>query len=65
MDFLATHSPVFADATDPLEADNWLLTIEFKFELLHCTGYQKTIPGTTTQRLSWSLVGFLHRCPTY
>jgi hypothetical protein len=22
--FLATHPPVFADATDPLEADSWL-----------------------------------------
>jgi hypothetical protein len=24
--FLATHPPVFADATDPLEADSWLHT---------------------------------------
>jgi hypothetical protein len=30
-DFLATHPPVFADATDPLEADNWLRTMESKF----------------------------------
>jgi hypothetical protein len=36
-DFLATHPPVFADATDPLEADSWLRTIESKFGLLHCT----------------------------
>jgi hypothetical protein len=42
-DFLATHPPVFADATDPLEADNWLRTTESKFGLLHCTGYQKTL----------------------
>jgi hypothetical protein len=41
--FLATHPPVFADATDPLEADSWLWAIEFKFELLHCTEYQKTL----------------------
>jgi hypothetical protein len=35
-DFLATDSPVFADATNPLEADNWLHTTESKFGLLHC-----------------------------
>jgi hypothetical protein len=42
-DFLATHPPVIADATDPLEADNWLCTTESKFPLLHCTEYQKTL----------------------
>jgi hypothetical protein len=42
-DFLATHPPVFADATDPLEADSWLHTTESKFGLLHCTEYQKTL----------------------
>jgi hypothetical protein len=41
--FLATHPPVFADATDPLEAANWLHTTESKFGLLHCTEYQKTL----------------------
>jgi hypothetical protein len=35
--FLATHPPVFADATDPLEADSWLHTTESEFGLLHCT----------------------------
>jgi hypothetical protein len=48
-DFLATHPPVFADATDPLEADNWLRTTESKFGLLHCIEYQKTL--YTTQQL--------------
>jgi hypothetical protein len=42
-DFLATHPPVFADATDPVEVDSWLRTIESKFGLLHCTEYQKTL----------------------
>jgi hypothetical protein len=42
-DFLATYPPVFADATDPLEADNWLRTTESKFGLLHYTEYQKTL----------------------
>jgi hypothetical protein len=43
LDFLATHLPVFADATDPLEADSWLCTTESKFELLHNKEYQKTM----------------------
>jgi hypothetical protein len=43
LDFLATHQPVFADATDPLEADSWLSTTESTFELLHYTEYQKTL----------------------
>jgi hypothetical protein len=38
-DFLATNPPVFADATDPLEADSWLRTTESKFGLLHYTEY--------------------------
>jgi hypothetical protein len=41
--FLATHPPVFADATGPLEVDSWLRTMEYKFGLLHCTEYQKTM----------------------
>jgi hypothetical protein len=42
-DFMATHPPVFANATDPLEADSWLRTTESKFGLLHCTECQKTL----------------------
>jgi hypothetical protein len=41
--FLATHLQVFADATNPLEADNWLHTMESKLGLLHCIEYQKTL----------------------
>jgi hypothetical protein len=40
---LVTHPPVFADVTDPLEADSWLHTTESKFGLLHCIEYQKTL----------------------
>jgi hypothetical protein len=43
IDFLATHPPMFAEAIDPLEADNWLRFIESKFGLLHCTEIQKTL----------------------
>jgi hypothetical protein len=38
-DFLATHPPVFADATDLLEADSWLRTMESMFGLLHYIEY--------------------------
>jgi hypothetical protein len=41
-DFLATRPPVCADATDSLEADSWLCTIESIFGLLHCLEYQMT-----------------------
>jgi hypothetical protein len=41
--FLATHPSVFADETDPLEADSWLNTTKSKFGLLHYTEYQKTL----------------------
>jgi hypothetical protein len=49
-DFLATHSPVFADVTGPLEVDSWLRTMESKFGLLHCTEYQKTLYATQQLR---------------
>jgi hypothetical protein len=45
-DFLATHPLVFADATDPLEANSWLRTMESKFGLIHYIKYQKTLYAT-------------------
>src|ERR1041384_3556684 len=42
-DFWATHPPTFLEATDPLEADNFLRIIEAKFALLNCTSRQKTL----------------------
>jgi hypothetical protein len=49
-DFLATHLSIFANATDPLEADSWLHTTESKFGLLHCTEYQKTLYAAQQHR---------------
>jgi hypothetical protein len=43
VEFLATHPPTFTEASEPLEADHWLRTIEPKFELLNCTENQKTM----------------------
>ncbi|WP_428776700.1 retrotransposon gag family protein, partial [Vibrio sp.] len=40
---LATHPPLFSGGRDPLEADDWLRTIESKFSLLNYTEYQKTL----------------------
>jgi hypothetical protein len=42
-DFLATHLSVFADATDPLEADSWFHSTESKIGLLHYIEYQNTL----------------------
>jgi hypothetical protein len=42
-DFLAMHPPMFAEAIDLLEADNWLRIIESKFGPLHCNKIQKTL----------------------
>jgi hypothetical protein len=36
VEFLATEPPTFIEASEPLEADHWLCTIESKFELLNC-----------------------------
>jgi hypothetical protein len=52
-DFLATHTPLFFEPTDPLEADNWLCTTKCKFGLLHYTEYQKTL--YITQQLQGSV----------
>ena len=41
VDFTDTCPPVFSKAEEPLEADDWLRTIEQKFELIHCTKIQK------------------------
>jgi hypothetical protein len=49
-EFLATHPPLFSGGKDPLEADDWLRTIESKFSLLHCTEYQKTLYATQQLR---------------
>jgi hypothetical protein len=56
LDFLASHPPEYADATNPLEADNWLCTTEYKFGLLRYTEYQKTL--YTAQQLRGSARGW-------
>jgi hypothetical protein len=43
VELLATQRPTFTEASEPLEADHWLRTIEFKFDLLNCTENQKTL----------------------
>ena len=41
-DFLDTKPPIFKVAKEPLQADEWLNTIEQKFRLLRVTEHQKT-----------------------
>jgi hypothetical protein len=43
VEFLATQPPTFTEASEPLESDHWLHTIEFKFDLLNYTENQKTL----------------------
>ena len=42
-DFLKTHPPVFHKAEEPLEAEDWIRTIEQKFGLIRCSDVQKTL----------------------
>src|SRR5438105_14888777 len=39
-DFESTRLPIFTSATDPLEVNNWIRTIESKFSLIRCTKEQ-------------------------
>jgi hypothetical protein len=41
--FTDTRPPVFSKADEPLEVDDLLRTMEQKFELIHCTEYQKPV----------------------
>jgi hypothetical protein len=43
VEFIATQPPTFTEASEPLEADHWLHTIESKLDLLNCTKNQKTL----------------------
>ena len=43
VDFTDTKPPVFTKADEPLEADDWLRTMEQKFDLIHCTEFQKPV----------------------
>jgi hypothetical protein len=43
VEFLATEPPTFTEASEPLEADHWLRTIESKLELLSYAENQKTL----------------------
>ena len=43
VDFTDTRPPVFTKADEPLEADDWLRTIEQKFDLIPCIEFHKPI----------------------
>ena len=42
MDFMDTKPPIFKEAVEPLEADEWINTMEQKFQLLRMTEELKT-----------------------
>jgi hypothetical protein len=43
VEFIATQPPTFTEASELLEADHWLHTIESKLDLLNYTENQKTL----------------------
>ena len=43
VDFIDTRPLVFTKADEPLEADDWLWTMEQKFDLIPCTKMQKPV----------------------
>jgi hypothetical protein len=43
VEFLVTQPSTFTEASEPLEVDHWLRTIESKFTLLNYTKNQKTL----------------------
>ena len=43
VDFIDTRPLVFTKADEPLEADDWLRTMEQKFDLIPCTEMQKPV----------------------
>jgi len=43
VDFTETRPPVFTKADEPLEADDWLRTMEHKFSLIRCSQTQKPL----------------------
>jgi len=43
IDFTKTRPPVFSKADEPLEADDWLRTMEQKFSLIRCLETQKPL----------------------
>ena len=43
VDFTDTRPPVFTKADEPLEADDWLRTMEKKFDLIPCMEFQKPV----------------------
>jgi hypothetical protein len=54
VDFTDTRPLVFTRADEPLEADDWLRTMEQKFDLMDCSEYQK--PVFVAQQL-WGAIG--------
>jgi hypothetical protein len=41
--FLRTHPTTFSQAKDPMEAEDWLKSIEKKVEIAQCTGPEKVL----------------------
>ena len=54
VDFTDTRPPVFTKVDEPLEADDWLRTMEQKFDLIPCMEMQKPVFVAQQLRLAAS-----------
>ncbi|KAJ1270493.1 hypothetical protein BS78_06G055900 [Paspalum vaginatum] len=64
-EFLRLKPPTFSGSQDPMEAEDWMRTIEMKLELLHCN--EETNIALATHQLSgtalawWEIVKAAHK----
>jgi hypothetical protein len=47
-EFLRTHPTTFSQAKEPMEAEDWLRSIEKKQEIAQCTNQEKVLCSSTS-----------------
>jgi hypothetical protein len=45
-DFQRTKLPIFSYNVDPMDADDWLKSVEKKLQVVQCNNYEKVLLGT-------------------
>jgi hypothetical protein len=69
-EFIKGHPPVFTHSTDPLDADDWLRTVEKQLDIAQCNDMERCCMHRATAGGSSRLVGFLQvwmpcKCRSY
>jgi hypothetical protein len=62
-EFMRGHPPVFAHSTDPMDAKDWLHTVEREFHTTQCNDREKVLYGPRKLREQHSLGGSLTSPP--